>query len=462
MSHPQHPYGAAPPIIVVEPFPSAPSILPPGAAPAPSVPQLSTYQPSSHPFPCGGGPPSHALPQAPPPAAAAFPLPSSPSLPTPGLPNLPAYTQGNWRSAAEQEKDAYLSRSSTSDEGHWADAQQNANANTNVNSYRGKAPPAILVPPKAAFASPAASPMSPISLKKAMEFGDVSSVKNGYGGTEKEIGRGGAEVRKSGLDWARFSTMLHSQEGKESDWLKSKTRSSKRWFYLGWIGSILVLIAIAAALAYHFTHKSGDTEPKVPSLGGLNDKNVTAESLSSSRLSASSTGRSSSSYSSLLHKLSTTATTAAATTTSSAAAVEEEEDEVEETSTSAARRTTTTTSAAARTTTTTTTSSAAAETTTSSSARAATTTTTTSAARSTTTTAARTSATEIADAERRLKKRFGTWEGIEWKIPGSLLGGGERKKEKKRSGNWREIEFSSPVERHGREKRAAKGARRHD
>lgn len=128
---------------------------------------------------------------------------------------LPPYQQHpgaagqQYRTAAEKEKDAYFSRSS--DEGHWADPPPSSHGHGHgaTGTFRPNAPSALalLPPPKAAFASAPSSPRSPSVVERAVEFGDVSSIrKGGVGGgsvREVEVGRGGAEVRKSGLDWDR-------------------------------------------------------------------------------------------------------------------------------------------------------------------------------------------------------------------------------------------------------------------
>ncbi|GAA6010238.1 hypothetical protein JCM10207_005681 [Rhodosporidiobolus poonsookiae] len=457
------PLPPTPPTILIHPFAAAPSPLPPVPAAHPA-PQLSTYTPSSRPVI---------------PAAAAFPLPPVPAQAMPNSP-LPAYEQGDWRTAAEQEKDAYLARGSDdSHGGHWADAPPSQPYPVGSHpplqvQTRGPAPPPILLPPKAAFAGSPTSPMSPLSLKQAIEFGDVSSVKDGYGGaSEKVAGRGGAEVRQSGLDWDRFGMMAQqSEKGQQSDWLKRKTKNSKRWFIIGWIGAILVIIAIIAALAYHFTHKSdGDGEPTIPSLGGLNDKSILSASSSTTRASSAAQTSASVSHVNLssVDKASTTARAAASTT-----AADEDEDEVSSTrsTTRAVAETASTTSARAATTTTAKTT-AAARTTASESASSSTTT-----ARSARETDADADADADADERRRLAKRygtawkdiewtkagaakekrdsdnaaheharlakrFGTWEAIEWKKPGAA----EAHVEEKRSGNWQEIEFTKVHQR---------------
>ncbi|GAA5986936.1 hypothetical protein JCM11641_002261, partial [Rhodosporidiobolus odoratus] len=216
------------PTILVQPFP-APSSHPAGTPPMHSSPQLSTYSP---------GPPLAGYPRSPSPAA--MPHSFQPRS-APGSP-VPAYAQGDWRSAAEQEKDSYYAASS--EEGHWADSPLPSHPSS--PHLRQNAPGPILLPPKAAFAnsSQPGSPMSPAALKKAMEFGDVSSIKSGVAGSERRVegGRGGAEVRKSGLDWNRFGIMAEKGDGK-SEWLQRKTKNSKKWFYLGWIGTICVAVA---------------------------------------------------------------------------------------------------------------------------------------------------------------------------------------------------------------------------
>ncbi|BGP12248.1 hypothetical protein JCM10213_000059 [Rhodosporidiobolus nylandii] len=422
--HAQQPHAQMPlpppPAIIVEPFSSAPSSLPAGAG-VPQ-PQLSTYHPSSHPS-------TDALPRA------RSPSPSSPSSAQTHSPPLPAYQQGDWRSAADQEKDAYLSRGSDDSHQHWADHPAPA------PGYRQHAPPAILLPPKAAFAGGApASPMSPHSLKKAMEFGDVSSIRSGAtgGGGEKAFvaGRGGAEVRKSGMDWERFDKDMREREKeKESEWLQRKTRNSKKWYWLGWIGTLLVIVAIAAGIGAHFAHKSSsdDSEPTVPSLGGLNQKNITSASHSSSAsfLSASATDAGVSLQSQ------------AATSSAADPVYDDEEEPTSSSTTTQAARQTTTTEAPAVVTTTTTTPAAVRTTTTTAAARATTTPLASSSSLASTSTSAargRATSTSTSTADERLRKRaaapFGDWQAIEWKASSPA---GE-----KRSGDWDKIEFSSP------------------
>lgn len=57
-------------------------------------------------------------------------------------------------------------------------------------------------------------------------------------------GRGAADVRKSGLDWSRFSVLVkESEKDSRSDWLAKKQGVAKKWFVLGWIGAILLVVA---------------------------------------------------------------------------------------------------------------------------------------------------------------------------------------------------------------------------
>jgi disulfide bond formation protein DsbB len=37
--------------------------------------------------------------------------------------------------------------------------------------------------------------------------------------------------------------MQKKHEGSQSEWLQSKTKTSKKWFWLGWTGAIVVVIA---------------------------------------------------------------------------------------------------------------------------------------------------------------------------------------------------------------------------
>lgn len=36
---------------------------------------------------------------------------------------------------------------------------------------------------------------------------------------------------------------MQKQEGNQSEWLKSKTKTSKKWFWMGWVGSVVVVVA---------------------------------------------------------------------------------------------------------------------------------------------------------------------------------------------------------------------------
>ncbi|GAA5836134.1 hypothetical protein JCM11251_007378 [Rhodosporidiobolus azoricus] len=441
MSIPYSPPHQAPPQIVVQPFASSPSSgfpLPPGAAPP--APQLSTYAPSSHP------PHMAQVQRGPSPTSALPPVPQThvPSPPAPAAMTLPAYDQGDWRSAAEQEKDAYHARGS--DDGHWADVPSHVG-----EGGRKGAPPAILLPPpKAAFAS---APNSPMSLKMAEQFGDVSSVKEGKVG-----GRGAAEVRKSGLDWARFSMMVKQREAeKKSDWLSRKKKTSKKWFWLGWTGTAVVIIIIIAVVVALVSRKKGEDDgvPKTPSLGGLNEKNVSSvvSFVSHSGDASSAILASSSTQSSLLHALSSTTAVTAETTTARAQLVE-----AEESSSTAAVRQTTTTAAAARTSSSSSASTARRSTTAETTTATSTTASTTSATTTTTVRASRATSTSSAangedeeEETRRLAKRFGSWAGIEWKQPGYVP---DARRTKRDGGNWREIDFTSPHASHRVKKRA--------
>ncbi|BGP44353.1 hypothetical protein JCM10450v2_000164 [Rhodotorula kratochvilovae] len=356
-------------------------------------------------------------------------LPSSPALASPPpvivyTPEQPgAYAR---RFPAEEEKDAYFARSASIDSygshshdghQHWADAPAlGAPAPIAVGGGRAAAAPApLMLPPRAAFASEPGSPRSPMSLKQAMAFGDVGSVLD-----EKVGGRGAADVRKSGLDWARFSRMVKESEGeKESEWLRRKKGVSKKWWVLGWCGSICVVIAIVVALVVHFKSPSEDTMPSVPNLGGFNSKAVysgSSDSMVSSLRGSQATGLTAAATTGLTAAATTSAAVAA--TTSVAAAVED----VEETTAAATSSTTTQRAVAAAVTTTssvrtTTTVAATSSTTTPAVVR---TTTTSAAPSSTTTTSARRAAAAAAetatlgvaadaDAERREKRwlRFG-------------------------------------------------------
>ncbi|GAA5915871.1 hypothetical protein JCM8208_003939 [Rhodotorula glutinis] len=227
-----------PPAIVVQPFLAQLT--------APQQPQLSTYAPSSHPH----GPVS---------------------------PQYSPYPQR--RSPAEEEKDAYFARSASVDsygsyshDEHWADVHAPGAAPLSVG---GKPAPILLPPPRAAFVSEPGSPRSPMSLKQAMAFGDVGSVLD-----EKVGGRGAADMRKSGLDWARFSRMVKESEGeKESEWLKRKQGIAKKWWVIGWAGSVAVIIAIVIALVVHFKSPSSDAAPAVSQAEGKNATMASSSSL---------------------------------------------------------------------------------------------------------------------------------------------------------------------------------------
>ncbi|GAA5947175.1 hypothetical protein JCM3775_002689 [Rhodotorula graminis] len=226
-----------PPAIVVHPFLAQSA--------AQQQPQLSTYTPSSYPH----GPASpHYSPHPP------------------------------RRSAAEEEKDAYFARSASVDsygsyshDEHWADVHSPGAAPLSVG---GKPAPILLPPPRAAFVTEPGSPRSPMSLKQAMAFGDVGNVLD-----EKVGGRGAADMRKSGLDWARFSRMVKKSEAeKESEWLKRKQGIAKKWWVIGWAGSVAVIIAIIIALVVHFKSPSSDTAPTVSQLEGKNSSMVNSSS----------------------------------------------------------------------------------------------------------------------------------------------------------------------------------------
>lgn len=201
------------PTIVVEPFPASMA--------SPRQPQLSTYAPSS--LPLGAAAPHYEQSQT--------------------------YAR---RSPAEEEKDAYFARSASvdsygsysRDEQHWADVHAAGATPLAVGGRPSAPPPILLPPPRAAFVGEPASPRSPMSLKQAMAFGDVGSVMD-----EKVGGRGPADVRKSGLDWARFSRMVKESEGeKESEWLRRKQGIARKWWIIGWCGSAAVIVACVPLL----------------------------------------------------------------------------------------------------------------------------------------------------------------------------------------------------------------------
>ncbi|GAA5849088.1 hypothetical protein JCM9279_005787 [Rhodotorula babjevae] len=366
-----------PPAIVVQPFHSHP--------PSPHQPQLSTYAPSSHPR--GLASPEYA----------------------------PQQTFAR-RSPAEEEKDAYFARSASVDsygsyshDEHWADVHAPGAAPLAVG---GKPAPILLPSPRAAFVTEPGSPRSPMSLKQAMAFGDVGSVLD-----EKVGGRGAADMRKSGLDWARFSRMVKESEAeKESEWLRRKQGSAKKWWIIGWAGSAAIIIAIVIALVVHFKNpsSSSDTTPSVSQLEGRN---------STSASSSPSTSASVLPHSGVVPVAagaSTSATTSGAVTATSTWREEAEDDMVIASSSVAQQAaldldTTTTTRPLARTTaaTTSTTISPSAMTTTRAAARSSTSTTTTSTTATSSSSRSATSAAAAsstrADVDRRSKRwlRFG-------------------------------------------------------
>ncbi|GAA5917687.1 hypothetical protein JCM5296_003136 [Sporobolomyces johnsonii] len=350
MNTAQHPYGPA------QPMPSSPPRVAQPPVPAftaggasPPRPQLSTYTPSA-------GPPHiqvhlHS-------AADQHPTfvdsPTSPSH-SPPLPQYSGPPAGeDWRTAAEQEKDDYYARSGSSDGGHWAEA---APAPPSYGHGGARSPPMkgskpipapILLPPKAAFVHAHSPIHSPVSLKNAVAFGDAGSIRGEKGGVAMiEGGHGGADVRKSGLDWNRFSRMVKEREKeKESDWLRKKQGLSRKWFYLGWLGTILVLAAIGVGIYFGVTHRSkGDTMPSIPSLGGLNTKDVASySSTSSSNPVISTTVPSSASSSSAVAAAETTTTTTSQAAATSVAATTTTTPAREAAATTTSTRSTTTSS----------------------------------------------------------------------------------------------------------------------
>jgi hypothetical protein len=137
---------------------------------------------------------------------------------------------------AQQEKEDYYARSQASQ----LDVPPSYGSPKQTKSV----PSPILLPPKAAFAHSESPLQSPVSLRQAQEFGDAGSIRSGSGVGLLVGGRGGAEVRKSGMDWSRFSVLVNESEKRnKSDWLERKQGSSKRWYVVGWICAILLVVA---------------------------------------------------------------------------------------------------------------------------------------------------------------------------------------------------------------------------
>ncbi|GAA6055531.1 hypothetical protein JCM3770_006771 [Rhodotorula araucariae] len=189
---------------------------------------------------------------------------------TPPLEYIPGQPSADARrSPAEEEKDADLARSASLDSygsrspnAHWADTPVFC-ASPPVAVVGRATPVPLMLPPQAVFVRERSSPRTPTSLKQAMAFGDVGSVRD-----EKVGGCGAADVYQAGVDdWERFSYMVR-EGGQESEWLKREKSVAKKWWVLGWCGSICVIVAILVGLVMHFKGPSDDTMPAVPNIGG--------------------------------------------------------------------------------------------------------------------------------------------------------------------------------------------------
>jgi hypothetical protein len=113
---------------------------------------------------------------------------------------------------------------------------------------KGAIPSPILPPPRAAFASSGDSPLqSPISWKQAQEFGDVGSIRSGSHGLR--VGEGGGGANTENTDWSRYSVLVKESEKKltarsgKSEWLERRQGKAKRWYWLGWSCSVLLVVA---------------------------------------------------------------------------------------------------------------------------------------------------------------------------------------------------------------------------
>ncbi|GAA6063812.1 hypothetical protein JCM10212_001643 [Sporobolomyces blumeae] len=334
---------------------SSPGPLPSGFSPAPVAmpPQIHVYTIEQHQprIVVPGGPPAARQPSAPAPSG------------------LPKYASNGsppkeWRTLAEQEKDDYYARSDnvvTQAPSRGVQLRDEAprGANVVVPSYSppsyspnhspvqtSKAlPTPILLPPKAAFVNAESPLQSPVSLRQAQLFGDASSIRSGTGLIPGGRGRGGSCANESGIDWSRFSVLVKQSEKEDrSDWLAKETGTSKKWFVIGWMGAILLIVAIVVGIVVGVSHKSTDDGlPKVPNLGMYGSKNVSTPH-STGTLVSSETNRLSSSISTTLALAEEVETTqdVVITTTPTSAATETEEAELETTTSARAAVTTTT------------------------------------------------------------------------------------------------------------------------
>lgn len=165
--------------------------------------------------------------------------PTSPPSQLP--PSLPVYSSPpqDRRTLAQQEKDAYMTRSRYEyDQQQWS----NSPPSYETRERSKPVPSPILLPPKAAFAHSESPLQSPVSIRQAQAFGDAGSIRSGTGLIEG--GRGAADVRKSGIDWSRFSVLVNASEKENrSEWLERKQGTAKKWYVLGWFAAILVVVA---------------------------------------------------------------------------------------------------------------------------------------------------------------------------------------------------------------------------
>lgn len=165
--------------------------------------------------------------------------PTSPPSQLP--PSLPVYSSPpqDRRNLAQQETDAYMTRSRYEyDQQQWS----NSPPSYETRERSKPVPSPILLPPKAAFAHSESPLQSPVSIRQAQAFGDAGSIRSGTGLIVG--GRGAADVRKSGIDWSRFSVLVNASEKENrSEWLERKEGTAKKWYVLGWFAAILVVIA---------------------------------------------------------------------------------------------------------------------------------------------------------------------------------------------------------------------------
>ncbi|GAA5923745.1 uncharacterized protein JCM15063_003749 [Sporobolomyces koalae] len=156
------------------------------------------------------------------------------------------------RTLAEQEKVDYYARTVT---------LSTVRPKNNV----GAVPAPIVVPPKAAFAQQHDSPLqSPVSLQQAQAFGDVRSYRTG----ESESGNGTERERL--VDWSRYSVLARaSEKDDKSEWLMREQGTSRKWYWIGIIGMVVLVATIVGIVVGLKDHSSstGDGNPKVPDLG---------------------------------------------------------------------------------------------------------------------------------------------------------------------------------------------------